>query len=235
LWLGFAVPDLGTGMMAALGLMAALRERDRTGEGQRVDVSMYDVATMLNDKNLAFYASAGRDAASLSEITNQLGTYQTLDGYAVIGVVSNVLWPKVAAMIGRPGLGSDPDLATLKLRAQRYDTVVRPAVAEWAATRTRSDVVDSFLGIGIPAGPVQTSGEVLDCPHHKARHQVHTFDTDHGPVTTIANPVRFKGEKLPMRMPPRLGADSEAVLRDLLGYSAEDIADLRRQEVIGPQ
>lgn len=232
MWLGFAVPDLASGMMAAMGFFAALRERDRTGKAQRVDVSMYDVAVMLNDKNLSYYAATGRNPRSLSDITNQLGTFRASDGYVVVGVVNNAAWPKLCSLIGREDLGSDPNLATLSLRAERHQSVVLPAVGSWAATRTRNDIVKELLQLGIAAGPVQTPDEVLNCPHLDKRGMLLELDTYAGPVATMANPIKLGTKPHPAAPPPELGADSAEILQDLLGYSDEKIRKLRDKRVI---
>ena len=93
-WLGFALTDIVPGIMATSGMMLALRERDRTGKGQRVDISMYDVAALLNEKNLALQAAVGRTPRSQHDLqnTNQLGIFKASDGYVAIGVVSDAAW-----------------------------------------------------------------------------------------------------------------------------------------------
>ena len=88
MWLGLPITDTVTGIFAAMGVMGALRERDRTGEAQRVDISLYDVSAVLNEKNIAFHSITGRKPHGMSEMTNQLGVIQASDGFLVIGVVS---------------------------------------------------------------------------------------------------------------------------------------------------
>jgi len=230
-WLGMSLPDLATGLTAALGLVTALRERDRTGKGQRLDVSMYDVAVMMNDKGLAFYDTAGREPLAISELTNQVGIVRAKDGHAAIGVIDNDTWPKIAELIGRSDLATDPNCATLKRRAAVHSSLILPAIEAWTIQHTREEITRTFLKFGVPAGPVQNSAEVLGCPHLRQRGMTSRIDTEYGPIATMGNPIRFAGEPLPMRSPPKLGENTDDVLREL-GYSETAIADLHQRNIV---
>jgi len=232
MWLGLPITDTVTGIMAALGVMGALRERDRTGEAQRVDLSLYDVSAVLNEKNIAFQAITGRKPRGMSEMTNQLGVFKVSDGYVVIGVVNNVAWPRFCEAIGRPELGNDPDLATLKLRADRFEAVVKPAVDAWTAAHTGEEVVGKLLAMGMAAGPVQTQEQVLNCPQLNARDMFVKFDTEYGEITSVGNPMKLGSERYPATQPPALGENTDEVLRDLLKLSDAEIGRMRDQGVI---
>lgn len=233
MWLGITVTDQVTGLFGALGVMGALRERDRTGEAQRVDISLYDVSTFLNDKNLAFHSITGRKPHGMSEMTNQLGVFQASDGYLVIGVVNNANWPGFCEVIGRPDMGSNPDLASLKLRADRYQTVVKPVLDAWCAAHTVDEVVQKLLALGIAAGPVQTPEQVMACPQLNARDMFHHFPLGDGSsITTVANPIKFGPESYPAQAPAALGAHTDEVLREVLKLSEADIRRMRETGIV---
>jgi len=233
-WLGFTLTDLVPGIMLATGVLLALRQRDRTGEGQRVDISMYDVAALLNEKNLSLQAAVGRTPSSPHDLqlTNQLGLFRATDGYVAIGVVSDALWPSFCTLIGRPDLAGNPDLASLQQRTDRLDSIISPAVRPWIEQFKRIEVVDKLLSIGVPVGPVQTAAEVIQCPVLRARGMVVEMDTDYGRITSIGNPVSLGGEPLAVRRPPRIGEHTDEVLKALLGVSDDVLAELRRDNVI---
>ena len=198
-----------------------------------MDISLYDVSTVLNDKNLAFYSITGRKPHGMSEMTNQLGVFQASDGYLVIGVVNNANWPGFCDVIGHPEMATDPALATLKLRADKYQGVVKPALDAWCAAHTADQVVQKLLGIGIAAGPVQTPEQVIDCPQLNARNMFLNFPTgDGGHVTTVGNPIKFGPDPYPAEPPAALGAHTDQVLRDLLKLSEADIRRMHDNGIV---
>lgn len=232
MWLGLPITDTVTGIFAAMGVMGALRERDRTGEAQRVDISLYDVSAVLNEKNIAFHSITGRKPNGMSEMTNQLGVIQASDGFLVIGVVNNAAWPGFCELLGRPDMATDPRLANLKLRADHYESVVRPVLDAWCGQHTVDAAVQKILALGIAAGPVQTHDQVMACPQLNARDMFVKFDSEHGPITSVGNPIKFSAEKYPAEMPASLGAHTDEVLRDLLKLPEAEIRKMRESGVI---
>lgn len=233
-WLGFPVTDLVPGMMAITGMLLALRERDRTGEAQRVDLAMYDVGLVLNEKNLALQAAVGRTPNSQHDLqnTNQLGVYRTTDGYVAIGVLSDAAWQGLAREMGRPDMAEDPRLATMQKRTSALETLINPVLKPWVATLTRSDAIGRLMAIGIPVGPLQTAAEVLACPQLAARNMFVDLPTEHGPVKAVGNPVKLGNQPQPANPPPRLGEHTDEVLSGWLGMDAEAIAALRRDGIV---
>ena len=233
-WLGFALTDIVPGIMATSGLLLALRERDRTGKAQRVDISMYDVAAFLNEKNLALQSAVGRTPNSQHDLqnTNQVGTFKTSDGYVAVGIISDSSWKLLCREMHHPELADDPRLETMQKRTSALATLITPVLSPWIATQTRAQVMQRMLGMGIPVGPVQDAAEVLACPQLNARHMFVTMDTQYGPVKAVGNPVKLSGEAFPVTPPPALGEHTDALLKELLGTSDESLAMLRENKVI---
>ncbi len=233
-WLGFPVTDLVPGMMATTGMLLALRERDRTGKGQRVDLSMYDVSLVLNEKNLALQAAVGRTPNSQHDLqnTNQLGVFKASDGYIAIGVVSDPGWKLLACEMGRPDLADDPRLASMQKRTSALEILLNPVLKPWVQSLTRTEAIDRLLAIGIPAGPLQTAAEVLACPQLAARNMFVDLPTEYGPVKAVGNPIKLNNAPQPSNPPPKLSEHTEAVLTGWLGMDASVIEGLRRDKVI---
>ena len=104
MWLGISLTDQVPGVMAAMGVLLALYQRQQTGEGQRLDISMYDVGAMLAERPLGMQAGLGSTPSNESESTNQLGPFTAKDGWVAVGVVNNATWPAFCKMAGsRPG------------------------------------------------------------------------------------------------------------------------------------
>lgn len=226
-WLGLPLTDLVPGIIAAAGVLLALRKRDQTGEGQRVDIALYDVAALLNERMVGLQAALGRTPSS-----EQLGVFKALDGYIAIGLIEAATWPLFFETIGQPKLAEDPALFSRKTRAGRVEAVVKPAISAWVGTRSRAEIVQKLLAIGIPAGPVQSVSEVLECPQLRVRQMFVQTDTEYGPITSVGNPVKMDAERYAASPPPRLGEHTDQILKELLGLPDEAIAKLRHDRVI---
>ena len=235
-WLGFQLTDLYPGVLAAFGVLLALRQRETTGAGDQVDVAMYDSAVALNEKVVALYALTGRAPTGPGDLqmTNQLGIFAAANGYFVIGVVDDASWPSLCQLIDRADLIEDPRTTSRNGRTDHLDDVVRPAIARWSGGVSRDDAVKLLASLRIPVGAVQQVDEVLTCPQLEARNMLVRYeDTPWGSFTAIGNPVKLVRTGEPsLRPPPSLGEHTTEVLQELLNMTEADVDALRAAGVV---
>lgn len=230
--------DHGTGAIAAFGTLVALRHRDQTGEGQLVDLALFQTALTYVVPFIAEAEVLGRLRPIIGNRSAYLGPtdlYRCKDGYVFIATIMNSLWRRLARIIGHEELIDDPDLQTDFERYENRDRI-DPLVAEWAAGQTVAEVLEALEKARIPCGPLRGLDEVLDDPHIRSEKMIEFVDMEaqgleRMPISGI--PARLS--KTPGRITsraPRVGEHNEEVYQDLLGYSAERLEDLREQGAI---
>jgi crotonobetainyl-CoA:carnitine CoA-transferase CaiB-like acyl-CoA transferase len=233
---GVAMTDICTALYAHGAILAALYARDRTGEGERIDVSLLEtqIAALINIASS--YLNAG-------EIPGQWGTahvnivpYQAFkmqDGYMIIGAANDRLWVRLCEAIGLAEVGRDPRYATNAQRVQHREEIIRLLEAR-LATKSRKEWEAILAPLGIPCGPINRMDEVFADP--QVQHLQMMWERTHpqsGSIRMVRNPVTFSRTPVELRqLPPRLGEQTEEVLRDILGYSPAEIADLRAAGVV---
>ncbi|MFC0633913.1 CaiB/BaiF CoA transferase family protein [Brevundimonas balnearis] len=214
---GVAVADLFTGLYAANGILAALMHARATGEGQHVDIALFDVqAAMLANQASNWFVS-GQAPTRMGNAHPNLAPYQPFpctDGMVVIAVGNDGQFRQLCAALGAPGMGMDPRFAT------NADRIANRAAlsAELSALTVGHDMaglMSVLEAAGVPCGPVNTVDQVFAEPQALARGlQVEQTREDlSAPVRTVASPIRLS--KTPVaydRPPPALGADTQAVL-----------------------
>lgn len=232
---GVALGDLVAGVFAVSGTLMALRHRDVTGLGQHVDIAMYDTLASFSQRALLRYhltgdlPTRGRDSRE-----NPMGAFEVADGFVVMTTMGDAMWERLCGLLGRPDLLDDPDLTPDTARGFRYETVVRPILEEWARERTRDEVVELFRGADLPAAPVQSVDDLLQCPQLRARRMVYEVDDPtRGRLAFTGNPIKLS--RLPEEEPasaPALGEHTDEVLAKLLDLDADRLAALRAGHVI---
>ena len=220
--------DLSAALFACIGILAALRDRDRSGEGQYVDISMMDATVAMTDIVSNFWSLGVKGGEALPIILNG---FRANDGWFIIQVGREAHFAKLAEFIGHPEWASDPRFATRQGWLDHLETVLRPAIEGWASTRTRLEASDALASAGIPSGPCFTDGEMVADPHLAARDMLVEMPRVDGvaqPVLTPGNPVRMsKVARGPETRVPWLGEHTDEVLADELGLSAAELAGLR--------
>ncbi|WP_431855619.1 CaiB/BaiF CoA transferase family protein [Azospirillum sp.] len=233
---GVAVTDVFTGLYATIGIMGALAHRDRTGEGQMVDMALLDVQVAILANQGMNYLVSGKAPQRLGNAHPNIVPYQafpTRDGHIIIAIGNNGQFSKFCTAAGRPELAQDPRFADNASRvAHRADMVA--ILTDLMPTRTTREWLDALEPLGVPCGPINDLQAVFEDPQVQARGL--RQDLPHpvlGSVPTVANPIRYSATPLAHdRAPPMLGADTEDVLGGQLGLGAEDIAALRDKGVI---
>lgn len=200
---GTSVVDMGTGMWCALGVMAALRERDRTGRGMRVGAALFDTALTWSGYHLLAAAEAGavagRHGTRLPMIC-PYGAFPVRDGRLMIAVGSDALFRRLCGALGLGDLAADPDLATNPGRV-----AARARVEAGVSRATRRHTRDALLALlreaGVPAAPILDVGEVMDEPQTTASGMLPELPPGSG-RRGLALPLRFDGRRLPTPAPP---------------------------------
>ena len=234
---GATVGDQVPAIYAALGVLAALRQRDRDGRGQKVDVAMLDaLVSLLWDEPLDEYARQGvpERVGNTDPRGAPLDAFRTADGWAAVVVTSQRQWQRICELIGRPELAER--YATLADRV-RETRAVNDAVAQWCAGRSTDEVVARFLAIEVPVGPVRGAFAALDDPqvHHRGA-LVPLWHPDRAEATGYvgpAFPVRLSRADTRTAPAEPLGASTETVLRELLGLGDPELAALRASGALG--
>ena len=231
------VGDSGTGLHAGIGMLAALRQRDVTGEAQRVEVSMQDGIVNLMRIRMIDTFSSGRPVERQGN--RMWGGPSNIfpcrpggpDDYVAI-VLAGDSWDTILALAGRAEIIGDPRFSTAEARAERIDEV-EEIVSSWTRTVTKFDAMRTLADLGIPVGAVQDSCEVLEDPHLRARDMVvDLHDPARGDYQVIGCPIKVEGNDVQVQPPPLLSEHSEEVLGELLGMSAERVDALRKEGVI---
>lgn len=235
LWGGWPLTDQWAGTLAAFGVILALRQRDMTGKGQHIDISMYDGAMALNERAISDYLLNGREPTrGFDSYNSPYGPFRSKDGYVVVAVVNQSMWIRLCKLLEREDLASDPELATGIGRFSHEEDLIRPLLEGWLKDKTKVEAAEILTKNGVAAGPVQTVEELLRDPHVQARRMLIDVE-DHvaGRTRVIGNPVKMT--LLPEPGPassPLLGEHTEQLLKDLLGLGSQEIDELRTEGVI---
>ena len=232
---GTSIGDIAAGLFTAVGILAAVVHRDKTGEGQMVDVAMLDCQIALLENAIARYTAAGEIPGPIGNRHSSITPFEpfdTSDGKLMVAAGNNVLWKKLCEALGIPEMAKDPRFETNSARTENYE-VLRPLLAQPMAGKTTAEWVEILENAGIPNGPINTVDKVVADPQVLAREMV--VDVEH----PVAGPTKLPGIPIKMsatpgridRPAPLLGENTQEILRGLLGYSDEKIAALEAEQI----
>jgi len=232
---GVAVADLFTGMYATTAILAALRHRDRTGEGQAIDMALLDTQVAMLANLGAGYLATGTAPQRAGNAHQNIVPYQVFevaDGHLILAVGNDGQFARFCAVAGCPELARDPRFARNAGRVRERAALV-PLLAERLKRRTRADWLAALEAAKVPCGPINDLAEVF--ADEQVRNRAMTVEMAHplaGSVRLVASPMKLTATPVHYRRaPPLLGADTDAVLGEI-GLSAEAIADLRKSGAI---
>jgi formyl-CoA transferase len=229
-----ALGDISSALFATIGILAALRHRDRTGEGQYLDVAMLDAMVAMSDI-VPNYWSLGMRPNGLGPLVIVDG-FRAKDGWFVVQVGREHQFERLAKLVGRPEWLSDERLSTREGWRIHLEEIIRPAIEEWATDKTKLEAAHAMNDEGLASGPINTATDVIADPHVAARDMlVEAPRTDgvEGPVLIPGNPVKLsKVAQGPETRWPWTGEHTDEVLRDELGLSDTELAVLRDDGVI---
>ena len=176
---GPSFADNVTGIYLCVGVLMALYHREKTGQGQQVDVSMADTIFSLLENAIITTTMTGKIPQRQGNIDPSIAPfdiYEACDGYIAVGVGNDKLFRKFCDVIGRPDLPTNPLYLTNDLRCQNYVPGLQDIIREWVKPRKKGDIEKIFKEAGIPCGPVLDMQEAIDHPHFKAREMMVRMD-----------------------------------------------------------
>lgn len=233
---GFSIGDIGGGVFTALGILSALHERERSGQGQMVDVAMLDC-------QMAFLENAFTRFFATGEVPKRIGTrhpvqtpFQALptkDGYIVVAVARQDWWEKFCQVINRLDLISDERFKTNPVRTKNHKDL-EEILSAITRTRNTAEWVADMEKADIACGPVNTVPQVAGDPHTLAREMITQAEhTQAGMLRVVNSPIKLSRTPVKLeRASPVLGEHTEEVFMNLLGLSQADIAKLREEKAI---
>lgn len=233
---GVAITDLMTGMYATVAVLAALTHRDRTGEGQHIDMALLDVQVAMLANMGSNYLHSGQPPKRWGNAHPNIVPYQTFacsDGHLIVATGNDSQYQKFVGVGGCPELGVDARFATNPARVANRAVLV-PLLEQMVATRSRADWIAALEAVGVPCGPINDIAEVFDNPQVRARGlAVEVAHPLAGTVKLVRSPMRLSATPTSTALaPPLLGQHTDEVLREVLGRSAQQIAALRERGVL---
>ena len=255
---GAQIGDSGTGLHLALGIVAALFQREKSGRGQKVLAAMQDgvlnlCRVKLRDQQrlavgpLSEYSQHGEGAPfgdAVPRAGNDSGGGQPgrilkcrgwetdPDAYTYF-ITQAAAWPKICDLIGKPEWKEDPEYATPPARLGKLDKVFG-TIEEWTMTKDKFDVMDLCNPLDIPVGPILSMKEIAEDEGLRATGTI--VEVDHptrGKYLTVGNPIKMSDSPSEVTRSPLLGEHTEEILRDVLGYSDQEIASIGASGAVG--
>jgi formyl-CoA transferase len=234
---GPTIGDSGTGMQMALAITAAFVQRQRTGAGQFIEVSMQETVTMfmrtlgLQQWGKAAALRAGSRRGPPTDIYPCVGGGP--NDYVFIMVVTTRMWDTLCAAIGRPELLTDPRFETGEVRLAHGDEL-HAEISRWTLQRTKYEAMQELATAGVPCSAVLDTHDLFTDPHLVARGLVQ--EVEHptaGTVQLMRSPIRMPGAEVPLRAAPLLGQDTDEVVAADAGFDPDQLQALRRDGIIG--
>lgn len=233
---GVAIADLFTGMYATSAILAALMHRDKTGEGQHIDLSLLDVqvATMANVASN--YLNSGQSPKSYGNASPNIVPYQTFkaaDGWIIVAAGNDSQFRHFVAAGDREYLADQSEFATNPARVKHREQLI-PLLAEMTLTKTRNEWISALEKANVPCGPINNLAEVFSNEQVIARNIKMTMShPSAGSVDLVRSPMRLsKTPVVENRAPPLLGEHTSEILQDSLGLSSDEIDALRKKGII---
>ncbi|HYB21434.1 MAG TPA: CaiB/BaiF CoA-transferase family protein [Thermodesulfobacteriota bacterium] len=233
---GFSIGDMGGGIFTALGILAALHESKKSGQGQMVDVAMLD-------GQIAFLENAFSRFLGTGEVPQRIGTrhpvltpFQALptkDGYMVVAVARQDWWEKFCHVLNRGELITDERFKTNPLRTKNHKAL-EEIIAGVTRTRTTGEWVADMEKADIACGPMNTIPELARDPHTVAREMIaQVMHSKAGPLKVVNSPIKLSRTPVKLeRASPELGEHTEEIFINLLGLGKEELARLREEKAI---
>ncbi|MER5437706.1 CoA transferase [Streptomyces sp. NPDC002790] len=234
---GPSVVDFLGGSHLLAGVMTALYQRERTGEGQHVEIALQDAAMTSLTSNIAGYVNSGGTIPERTGNRNgglavsPYNAYRTNDGWVALLCPTDAHWQRLCALMGNPE-ADDSRFATMAVRCAEMEAVDK-LVEQWTVTLSKHEIGEVLRDAHIPAAPVITLPEVLEDPHVAERPVLRRMHDEKGEWLTWGNPLVLSSSAMvePTR-PGRLGAHTEEVLVGELGFSPDELSALRESGVV---
>ena len=229
----FPLIDRITALHATIGAMAALMERERSGVGQAIDVSLADTGFTVNEIPIAAYLGSGEVTEREGNGRGLANAYRTSDGWALIHASNDTMWGRVCEALDRRDWLERPDLDTAEGRGRNADELERE-LAAWFAGRTTANAVEYLSSHSIPCAPINDVQQAAGERHLRERELlVEVPDAKAGSIHVAGKMIKFSRTPVVVGSAPTVGEHTRYVLADVLGYSGDRIAGLLDQGVVG--
>lgn len=232
---GVALTDVMTGLYAATAVLAALAHRDKTGEGQHIDISLLDVQVACLANQALNYCTTGNPPRRLGNAHPSIVPYEdfpTADGYMILAIGNDAQFARFCSEAGQPELAQDPRFSTNAERVRNRKILI-PLLRQITVTRETSAWIAALESKAVPCGPINDLAGVFADPQVKAREMQMTMSHPTlGSIPQVANPIRLSASPVSYRgAPPQVGEHTRKVLQDILGLPPERIGELQKQGV----
>ncbi len=232
---GDNIGDSIPGVWTALGIVLALRTREQTGQGQRLDMAMYECMAAHLVSNMNSYHTTGQSAGrDWSRLATAGIVFQASDGYVIMaGARLEERWRALWRLVGRDDLADDPGYLAPADGEFIFNNII-PAIEEWSQLRPKWEVAGKFTELGFSMGVAQTIADLAHCPHLEARQMfVDAGDTLGGSFPSLRTPLRLSAcaDSLPTA-PPTLGQNNRVILCTLGGLTEAELAQLEAEGAV---
>ncbi|MCA1322857.1 CaiB/BaiF CoA transferase family protein [Herbaspirillum sp. alder98] len=234
---GTVLGDLSAGLFAAVGALAALRQAERTGQGQMVDVSQQDAIVSLTENAVVTYTETGKvttPSGNGHPFVKPYGRYRCKDGYVFFGAYTDKFWMEACKTFGDEEMAADPEVATMAQRFEQgvYERKVDPAVRRWCGKYTKAEL-EAMVGDRFPLSPIKGIDEVVADPHLRQRDMLVSVQYEEASFSVFGNPVKLSGGTFERgASAPSAGQHNEGVYSGWLGMDHTRYAELQRLGVI---
>ncbi|KAB2684450.1 CaiB/BaiF CoA transferase family protein [Brucella pseudogrignonensis] len=234
---GTIIGDLAASLYAAIGTVAALREAEKTGKGQVVDVSQQDSILTLTENAVVRYTTQKEVAQPLGNdhpFVSPYGQFPCKDGYVFFGGYTDKFWSITCELFGQPEKARDPQIDTMEKRfdPKISETVVKPLLNEWFSQYTKAEL-EEMAEDRVPLSAIKSIAEVVEDPHIAAREMIVDVPMGDQLVKMFGLPIKLSGmDSIRYEKAPSPGEHSTRILTELLGVSPEEVARLKDQGAI---
>ena len=231
-----AVGDIATSLFGVIGILAALRHRETTGEGQYIDLAMFDCMASLADVAINFHSMGiSREPNPAPYV---IASFRCSDGYLILQIVREHQFENLANLIGRPDWIGDSRFEERTGWGEHLHSEIIPALEKWAENQTRSETSSLLAEANVASGPVLTAPEVVKDPHLEERNMIVALPRTDGinePILIPGNPIKMsKVSEGPEMRVPWVGEHTDEVLTEELGLSETELENLKKTGIISP-
>ena len=228
----FPLIDRITALHATIGALAALREREFSGQGQALEVCLADTGYTVNEIPISAYLGDGYEQPREGNGRGTGGTYETADGWIIIAANNEAMWQRLSEALDKPEWQSDERFATRDLRVQNSD-LLEAELGEWFSDKKMQEAADHLAGYGIPCSPVNTTAQAAQDPHLTEREiMMEVPDPIAGTMWVSGKSVKFSRTPMVVGSAPVVGQHTTAILSETLGYDGDRIQALHDLAVV---
>ena len=228
----FPLIDRITALHATIGALAALRERELSGEGQAIDVCLADTGFTANEIPITAYLGEGKLQEREGNGSGLGNAFETSDGWLIVAANNEAMWTRICEALERPDLLKDPRFATRQDRSDRAEELEQE-VAGWFLKHTMQEASDHLSRFSVPCSPVNDVAQAANDPHLSEREiLMEVPDPIAGSIHVAGKMIKFSRTPMVVGSTPMVGEHTEEVLRDVLGYSGERIRALEESGVV---